>query len=354
MPNKKCPKKWTIGIVNFKSSVYLEYQMKILYEFNDPESFKIIIIDNSAPHETDELSKIAKEYEQYHNMEVIYFDPSSEPWMRGSGQHGQGLNEVLKRADTEYLLVHDPDFFFVQKNFLAALEEKLNEGNFSIGAPYRHLNGTDTGEIGKPDFPSAFGAAYKMSEIADLSFLPSVSLELFKAGHICWIEPLGADVGWEMRKKLSSAKYISFDQQLAKLLKYNFGDYSFQQDPYEYFLDGKRIAYHLFRGTFVDDGRKFSTLKIDQTTPEQWNKTREKFAKYFYEIAKNDGKVSGILYLRMSFVYYVLNLMAIDEVLDKIIYLPIQIIGKIINKILFRITHPVTFLKKKIRKSQSK
>ncbi|MCE3255431.1 MAG: hypothetical protein K0R25_925 [Rickettsiaceae bacterium] len=344
-------KKWTIGIVNYKSSVYLECQMKILYEFNDPNSFKIIIIDNSAPHEIEALSKIAKQYERYSNMEIIYFNPSSEPWMRGSGQHGEGLNEVLKKTDTEYLLVHDPDFFFVQKDFLNILAKKLDEGNFSIGAPYRNMHGIETGNIGKPDFPSAFGAAYKVSEIKNLSFLPGIKEDLFKQGDICWISPAGADVGWEMRDKLSDKKYISFSQKRAEMLKYYFGDYSFNQEPYEYFLDGKRIAYHLFKGSFVADGKKFSTLKLDHQTPENWNKARKEIAKYFYEVAQNG--ISLPLYLKMCHKYYIANFMLIDEILDKLLYKPFclifKVLSKALHKLFFRLTHPVAFVKRKIR-----
>ncbi len=346
-------RKWTIGIVNYKSSVYLEYQMKILYEFNDPNSFKIIIIDNSFPHQIEELSRIAETYRKYGNMEIIYFDASQDPWMRGSGQHGQGLNEVLKRADTDYLLVHDPDFFFVHKNYLKILERKLNDGNLVIGAPYRHWRGhIETGKIGNPDFPSAFGAAYKISAIEGLDFMPAVSKELFKSGVACWIEPEGADVGWQMRDKLSNKPYVSFQQQWASMMKYYFGDYSFQQEPYEYFLDGKRIAYHLFRGTFVADDRSFSASKIDKSTPEEWNRVREKCAQYFYNVAKNG--ISPMVYIKIYWVYYIQNIMIIDEILDKIIYIPTCKIFKFLNRLFFKLTHPVAFIKRKIKKLKVK
>lgn len=339
-------KNWTIGIVNYKSATYLEYQMKILYEFNDPDSFKIIIIDNSCPHQTEELSKIQAQYAKYNNMEIVYFDASQEPWMRGGGQHGQGLNEVLKRTDTKYLLVHDPDFFFVQKNYLKLFEQKLNEGNVAVGAPYRHPY--ETGKIGKSDFPSAFGAAYITSEIQGLNFLPSISQSSFKKGIANWIEPEGADVGWEMRDRLSDKPYCTFSQKYASLLKYYFGNYSFEQEPYEYFLDNKRIAYHLFRGTFVADDRKYSTADIQKKTPEEWNRVRKKCGQYFYDVAKNGIPLR--VYLKIYFSHYIISLMIIDLILDKLIYIPIHKLFNILNKIFFRVTHPVSFIKKKIKK----
>ena len=39
--------KWTIGMVNYYSSVYIEWQIKILYDFNKEKDFTLVIVDNS-------------------------------------------------------------------------------------------------------------------------------------------------------------------------------------------------------------------------------------------------------------------------------------------------------------------
>jgi hypothetical protein len=280
-------KKWTIGIVSYKSSVYLEYQLKILYGLNDPKSFKLIIIDNSTPFEKEEISKVLESYKYYNNCEVIYFDASKEPFMRGSGQHGQGLNEILKRTDTKFLLVHDPDFFFVQDKYLDVLEQEIESGHLVVGAPYRFAS--EIGSIGNFDFPAAFGAAYLTSAIKGLDFSPSLSIKKFEeiSKTPAWLDPNGADVGWKIRSALSILKYKSFSQKSRRRLKY-IGKYSGSNLPYSYYLNNKLIAYHLFRGTFVDSELSYTKSKIDLQAPDFWNSSRKKYAKFFYYEAIGD------------------------------------------------------------------
>jgi len=312
--------KWTIGMVNYKSSIYIEYQLKNLYEFNNPDDFKLIIIDNSNPHEKQELESAITPYKKYNNCEIIYFNPSLEPWMRGSGQHGEGLNEVLKRTDTKFLLVHDPDFFFVQQNYLKIIEQELENGNLTIGAPYR--GSFETGEIGKYDFPSAFGAAYVTSQIKDLDFNPSLNKEKLVTGSASCIDPDGADVGWKMRDKLSAQPYKSFTQKRERVLR-SLGKYSCSISPYSYYLNGKLIAYHLFRGTFIDAEDKFMISKIDQITPAQWTEVRKKYARYFYNEMLGDRNAIFRIKNRLLINYlYIFHGALLNKIIEILIYNP--------------------------------
>jgi hypothetical protein len=147
-----------------------------------------------------------------------------------------------------------------------------------IGAPYSVPIKT-----GDPNFPSAFGAAYLVDKIKNnnLDFSPSLNKDKFAVGVASCIDPKGADVGWKMRDKFSDLPYKSFKQKRERVLR-SLGRYSANVSPYSYQLDGKLIAYHLFRGTFVDTEDKFMSSKVDQITPEQWNKVRKKYAEYFY------------------------------------------------------------------------
>lgn len=310
--------KWTIGMVNYKSSVYVEYQLKNLYEFNNPEDFKLIIVDNSNPHEKQELEALIVPYQKYNNCEIIYFNPSLDPWMRGSGQHGEGLNEVLKRTNTKFLLVHDPDFFFVAQNYLNIFEQEFNKGNIVVGAPYRGR--FETGQIGKYDFPSAFGAAYLVDEIKNnnLDFSPSLNKDKFAVGVASCIDPQGADVGWKMRDKFSNLPYKSFKQKRERVLR-SLGRYSANISPYSYQINDKLIAYHLFRGTFVDTEDRFMSSKVDQITPEQWNKVRKKYAEYFYREMLGDKKmvlrIVNRFIIRFLYVFQGLLLKKIIDIL---------------------------------------
>jgi hypothetical protein len=109
-------KKWTVGIVNYKSFSYMEYQLKILYEFNSPQDFDLIIVDNSEPSEKDLLDKVGKEYRQHQNLTIISNNSNSDNFkLRTSSQHAEGLNIILEKSNSKYLLVHDPDFFGLKK-----------------------------------------------------------------------------------------------------------------------------------------------------------------------------------------------------------------------------------------------
>lgn len=323
--------KWTIGMVNYKSSIYIEYQLRNLYEFNDPNDFKLIIVDNSNPHETKELEAAIAPYQKYNNCEILYFNPSLEPWMRGSGQHGEGLNEVLKRTETKFLLVHDPDFFFVQSNYLKAMEQEFENGNLVVGAPYRGR--FETGEIGKYDFPSAFGAAYVVDKIGNSNFSPSINKDKLVAGSASCIDPAGADVGWQMRDKLSNQHYKSFTQKRQRVLR-ALGKYSCSISPYAYYLKGKLIAYHLFRGTFIDAEDKFMISKIDQITPAEWNSIRKKYAKYFYREILGDKNSIIRIKNRLFIVYlYVFCGVLLKKIIDMLIYRPTKQVLKLYNKV---------------------
>ena len=109
-------KKWTIAFVNYKTIVFLKWQLKIYYEFNDPNEFEIIIVDNSDPFQKKEIDDLIRPYNsKWRNIKVIYNNARGHI---GSEQHGQGLTIALKMAKSKYFLTEDPDFFFVIKNHL--------------------------------------------------------------------------------------------------------------------------------------------------------------------------------------------------------------------------------------------
>ena len=60
-------KNWTVAFVNYKTSVYMKWQLKALYEFNNPEDFDLIIVDNSRPKEKKELEMLTAPYQKHYN-----------------------------------------------------------------------------------------------------------------------------------------------------------------------------------------------------------------------------------------------------------------------------------------------
>ena len=86
-------KKWTVGFVNYKTTVYLKWQFKILYEFNDPREFDVIIVDNSRPPQKNEIDQLIEWYvKAWNNIRVIYNTPKTQ---KASGQHAEGLTVAV-------------------------------------------------------------------------------------------------------------------------------------------------------------------------------------------------------------------------------------------------------------------
>ncbi len=246
--NKKDKRIWTIGFVNYKTSLYLKYQFKSLFRFNDPESFCIIILDNSVcEEEKNKLEELVSQYSNYGNIEVIYHTPKEKT---ASGQHGEGLTIIKDKCKTEFFLAQDPDFFWIKQNHLKFLEDKLRGGMETVGAPYENPVG-----IGAPDFPSAFGCAYKTKKLVDLDFTARTDEESIAEGRKKYPQ-LGFcyDVGWKIREVLSKEKYLTFSQEhffLFKDLKH-----SFECITHLYRYGGEPIAIHLFRGSFTGEVTK--------------------------------------------------------------------------------------------------
>jgi hypothetical protein len=274
---------WTIGIVNYNSIIYLKWQLKIIFELNDPEDFCMIIVDNSNPNQKEELNHLLKGYIKFKNIDIIYHTPKEES---ASGQHGEGLNLIKDRATTKYLIVHDPDFFWVKRGYLNILKQYLerDKNNVAIGSPYTHKVG-----FGDPWFPAAYGCAYKTSELKDVDFSALVNdkarRESFKKYPIEKGFVYSYDVGWQIRKKLSANAFHSFSQRDAYELKTLIGTHSFQAIACEYFYQNETICFHLFRGTFS------GVVTIDHKDPkqqikQQWLQVRDKYGSFFYEYSK--------------------------------------------------------------------
>jgi hypothetical protein len=278
--------KWTIGMVNYKTLPYLHYQLRILYELNDPKEFKLIIVDNSFPTQKKELEEIISPYAAHKNIEIICHTPTYNKELKGSLDHSEGLNIVLQNTDTSYLLVHDPDFFWVQKNYLKTFESYILRGNVTIGAPY-----ITPMKFGRPNFPAAFGCAFSVKSIRQ----NNLDFDIGKTAKEVGFDH--KDVGWKMRERLSMELYKSFEQQIADI-KGVFGAHSFDINSREYFLNGKKIAYHLYRGSFVDDEKGHKNAALDKNAPEMWDLVREKYAQFFYLLAKGVSKSKIIKHIK--------------------------------------------------------
>jgi len=249
-----------IGFVNYKSSIYMNAQINI-YKRYAGEEFKVIIADTSLDKSEHENLKMAV-LDHGVDVEVVEFEPLGK---HGSQPHGEGLqfiyNKVVKDYDgAEYLLIQDPDFFWVKKSFLTHIRKLLNAHEM-VGGQYKP--GTYGASGPHPKAPAAFGCAFKMKSLIDISAdfrVPQTTPR--------------RDVGWMVREKLWDKPYYYFKTEDALL---NLGKYAEVNLCAKYTDNGVEVAYHLFRGSF--------TGKPGQPgeAPAEWQESRKRISKYMLE-----------------------------------------------------------------------
>lgn len=295
---ENCMKIWTIAYVNYKTSVYMYWQLKGLYQFNNPQDFEVIIVDNSNPWEQKRLESICTPYQKkYNNIRIIYFRPQSES---ASGQHGEGLTEALRHATGKYFLSQDPDYFFVKKDYLNFLKKYLESGLVAIGSGYPNKVG-----LGNPRFPCAYGCAHPTALIRNLDFNAETSQEKWDESMTQFPEyEYSFDVGYKIRRELSSPKdntsFITFEQKRNDSLANAIGMHSFEILTHCYSLNGEIISFHLFRGSFT--GSVSHAKDPNRQTPKQWLQVRNKLGKYFYTFLATGKSPQDIklLYTRLK------------------------------------------------------
>ncbi|MCA3268864.1 MAG: hypothetical protein LW855_00790 [Alphaproteobacteria bacterium] len=287
--------RWTVLTVNYRSSDYFPAQLKLLYEHNDPATFQLLIYDNSRPHERDILESLTAPYKAAHNnVNVIYYSPSATA---ASEQHGEAASHALKTIETPYLLLHDPDFFWVRPNYLDILARELEQGRVAVGAPYLGPVG-----IGHPKFPWVIGCAYKTAALkeAGVDFTADVNDETLARSakdfppekfHFSY------DTGWKVRAALSDKPFLAFEDSFAAELVAIMGRHSFESLPHEYYLHGKTIAFHIYRGSITDTPKDKlyidpATLDPTLTLPPTRKAARLRYAAFFVELMEGRGGYS--------------------------------------------------------------
>lgn len=271
-------KKWTIAFINYKTSVYLKWQLKSFYKFNDPKDFDIIIVDNSRPFEKDKLEQLASAYNKnYQNIKIVYYTPKAES---ASGQHGEAMTLAMKMADSKYFLAQDPDFFWVKKDILNYLASYLDKGMVGIGAPY--ILGIGGGH---PNFPALWGVAHPLKLIQHLDCMAEDSKEKWDESFKLFPgKDYSYDVGWKIRWELSKedddSNFVAFEQVPVLNLSKKIGLHSYELITRKYMMDGEVLCYHLFRGSFTDkvDGNK----DVNKDLSQELINIRDKMGEFFY------------------------------------------------------------------------
>lgn len=236
--------KWTIGTVNWKSIEFIEYQLKYFHEYN--QDFEFLVCDNESNVETPKFKDLKEKYPK-----LKWFNSQ---WGNGGwGSHGIGLNQCMKRAEGKYILLMDPDFFWMKKNILSFLETYFECGYHAVGTEYQ-----GTG------FPMPWGAAYIIDEIRDLNLIAKSS---FCEKCKTWIWDRDYDTGWQLRIRLGNKPHQAFRQvlnQVPDLGRYNTG-YS-----QTYVYDTKVIAHHLKGGSQIEGSYKEEQIEEIRSKYIEW------------------------------------------------------------------------------------
>jgi len=244
------PVKWSVISVNFNSLDYLDYQARVLQEFN--EDYEYIICDNTFPRQEDQLNELKLKYK---NIKII-INPI-EKW-----KHGSGLNSGLEIATGKYVCMIDPDFFFHKKNYLGFLEEFLQKGYHAVGTEF--IPNYDI-------FPMPWGAAYFLNEVKDLN----MDNDFFECKECNkWVCKVELDTGYQIRIRLKNKPFVAFKQVTPNIPFLGYHSVSFQPKSYEY--DGEIVCSHLMRGIY----------HIKETIDDKLHEARKNYCEYFYSILR--------------------------------------------------------------------
>ncbi|VAW80587.1 hypothetical protein MNBD_GAMMA14-1053 [hydrothermal vent metagenome] len=155
----------TICTVSFNSGYWLDLNYSLAKRLNPHSGFTWLVAENSPK---DSSLRIDSSDERFNSITGAEF--KQRPYASASYHHGEGLNILINKVHTRYLLVLDPDFFIVRKNWINDIIEYINRHKIAIlGTPWHPKR---TSKIRY--FPSAHCTFFDLEKVnkADLDFLP--------------------------------------------------------------------------------------------------------------------------------------------------------------------------------------
>jgi hypothetical protein len=122
----------TICSVSYKSRPYLESNWRITQALNPNIDYEWLLCENSPPEETYCFSVSDLRFQ----VEMGPM-PQDHGKATGSYHHAAGLNQLLQKVNTRFLLVLDPDFYIIRPNWIADTLNYMQDKSLSFfGAPW--------------------------------------------------------------------------------------------------------------------------------------------------------------------------------------------------------------------------
>jgi hypothetical protein len=122
----------TICSVSFHGAPYLNLSEKLTRVLNPGEAVKRwVVVENTPAGEASRVRKSDSRFDLLPGVKPV------EGKGKGSYQHGKALNRALAGIDTRFLLLLDPDFFIVQRDWICRVLAHMEKRRLSFfGAPW--------------------------------------------------------------------------------------------------------------------------------------------------------------------------------------------------------------------------
>lgn len=118
----------TICMVSYHSASLLDLNLTLTRKLNLATNYHWVVVDNDNDYQSDGK----------YDFQLLKGDPCvNQGQVRGSYHHAQALNKALEHVQTRYVLMLDPDFFILRKDWIQDVLDHISRENISLwGAPY--------------------------------------------------------------------------------------------------------------------------------------------------------------------------------------------------------------------------
>lgn len=224
----------TVLIVNYNTTDFIEMSLYSLKKLTK-NKYKVVICDNGSLEK--EKIKLMRLAEKYHNVEVFFRKQSQS----GSMGHGEALNILIDKIDTEYGVILDADAIFLIKDWDEILINELGEKTKIIGTPPVFT----PNNLKPTDFPLMYAILFETETFRRLNI--DMRPKDIRSGQ---------DTGWEMREK-----YLQANLKAKTLIVENTRTY--KEGPFkkvlcaEFYHNGDKNIFvsHFGRGATLGRGK---------------------------------------------------------------------------------------------------
>jgi len=122
----------TICTVSYESAGWLRLNLDLVRRLNPDSSVRWLVAENSPSDSAARLGRREPGFEVFEGAAR-----ENRLYASASYHHAAGLDIIVRQADTRYLLVLDPDFFIIRRNWIQDMITHMHTGNVAIlGAPW--------------------------------------------------------------------------------------------------------------------------------------------------------------------------------------------------------------------------